>query len=148
MKSLLRSFFAHGWHRKIYFTAFAILGEIVVLDNCLPSKTALHDWTYVVLLCLCIIVAPILFIFWSLPVAFIFLNPLFRLGSKLNGAPFHVGDEVRILIGPHKGRLVRIYEIWDSRHQVRVDLNEQARNGVKDVFSFVEVYRERDQDDQ
>jgi hypothetical protein len=64
-------------------------------------------------------------------------------GRTVNGAPYAKGDQVRILIGAHRDRLVRVYEVWPSRHQVRVELDEQAKMTVKDVFMYNEVCREK-----
>lgn len=65
------------------------------------------------------------------------------IASKINGAPFAAGDEVCILVGQYRDRVVRVYEVWKDRHQLRVDLDEQRKNEVKDVFSFHEVCRHR-----
>src|SRR5579863_3153360 len=43
--------------------------------------------------------------------------PLFFIGRLTNGAPFHEDDWVRILIGPYKGQVVRVYEVWKERNQ-------------------------------
>ena len=51
---------------------------------------------------------------------------------------------VLILAGSHRGRLVRVYEVWSERGQVRVDLDEQAKRDFQDIFSFLEVCRDRD----
>lgn len=67
----------------------------------------------------------------------------FHIIGKLNGAPFHEGDLVRVLIGPYRDRVVRVYDVWKERNQVRVELGEQERKEVTDVFSFVEICREK-----
>jgi hypothetical protein len=59
----------------------------------------------------------------------------------LNGAPYRNGDVVYILVRPHRGRVTTIYDVWDTRGSVRVDLGEQARREVKDVFDDLEVCR-------
>jgi hypothetical protein len=61
--------------------------------------------------------------------------------SRFNGGPFDVGDVVYILIGPHRDRTVRVYDVWPSRGQIRVELGETERAEVKDVFEYVEVCR-------
>ena len=63
--------------------------------------------------------------------------------GKLNGAPFHRGDLVRILRGPHRDRVAEVYKLWLERHQVRVRLNEKQKQDVTDVFGYHEVCRER-----
>jgi cellulose synthase/poly-beta-1,6-N-acetylglucosamine synthase-like glycosyltransferase len=52
----------------------------------------------------------------------------------LNGAPFHPGDMVHILKGQHRGRVVRVYDVWGEQGQVRVELGAQEKTDVKDVF--------------
>jgi len=49
----------------------------------------------------------------------------------------------RILIGPHRGRVVEVYDVWDGRHQIRVRLDAEAERAVRDVFSFNQVLREK-----
>lgn len=127
---------------KIYFLAAVIAGLCVAVAACRPSAAMFHDWSYLLLFIVSIVIAPVLFFILSLPCGFIVLVPLFRLGAKLNGAPFHAGDRVRILVGAHRDRIVQIYEVWEERGQVRVELDEQSRQKVKDVFSFTQVCRE------
>jgi len=67
---------------------------------------------------------------------------LFAIGNKLNGAPFRKGDLVRILVGQHRDNIARVYDVWTSRNQVRVELGEEAEQKMKDIFSFTEVCRE------
>ena len=68
---------------------------------------------------------------------------IFKIGSKINGAPFRDGDLVRILGGPHRDYIVRVYEVWTERGQVLVEIDEQSMKDVKDVFKFTEVCREK-----
>jgi hypothetical protein len=51
------------------------------------------------------------------------------------------GCHVRILRGVHQGKVVRVYDIWDSRGQVRVDLGDEAKRAVTDVFMSYELKR-------
>jgi hypothetical protein len=62
-------------------------------------------------------------------------------GSRINGAPWKEGDLVHILVGQHEGHVGTIYEIWQSRGQVRVEVSEQATKDVTDVYLFNEVCR-------
>jgi hypothetical protein len=66
---------------------------------------------------------------------------VFFVACKFNGAPFHDGDWVRILRGPHRGRIVPVYEVCKSRHQIRVGLGGQERKEIKDVFMYNQVSR-------
>lgn len=73
----------------------------------------------------------------------LFIGPvLTSLNSELNGAPFQEGELVRLLVAPYRDRVTRIYEIWQERYQVRVDLGEKAKENVTDVFGEHEICRE------
>ncbi len=76
--------------------------------------------------------------------AYILLHFLFRWRSWANGAPFAVGDRVTILTGPHADKTLTVYELWNERGQVLVDLGPEAKEQVKDVFSELEVCRADD----
>lgn len=65
----------------------------------------------------------------------------YPLVSWLAGAPFSVGDRVMILRGPRKCRVAEVYEVWESRGQVRLSLSKEESGDVADVFSENEVYR-------
>jgi hypothetical protein len=74
-------------------------------------------------------------IFWPL------LRPLYKARCARNGAPFLVGDYVRILAGRHKDRVVRVYSAWEH-DSVRVELGEREREKLQDIFSSIELLRE------
>jgi hypothetical protein len=70
------------------------------------------------------------------------LWPIFgSIGAKFNGAPWSEGDLVEILVGPHRGHVGRIYAVWCSRGQVRVEVDEQTAKDVKDVYFDNQVFR-------
>jgi hypothetical protein len=134
--------FAKNWPMKAYFVLAATVGIWLVISICQPSLGMFADWQFLVLFIVSITLGPILFIYLTLPCAWLFLGPLYHLRAKLNGAPFHVGDRVRILVGPHRNCVVQVYDVWSERNQVRVELGAQARAEVSDVFSCTQVYRE------
>lgn len=127
---------------KAYFGAWAIFGVALVIKECQPSQAMFSDWTLCALFVVSLLLAPVFFAFLGIPVAFIVLVPLYYIGDRLAGAPFRVGDRVRILIGPHRDRIVEIYEVWESRRQIRVILDAESEREVRDVFSFTQVCRE------
>jgi hypothetical protein len=135
--------FAKDWPLKVYFAVVAILGVWVAVVTCHPSVAMFRDWLYLLLFIVSIVVAPVLFCFLSLPCACMVLGPLYYFRARLNGAPFRVGDRVRILVGPHRDRIVQVYDVWGERRQVRVDLDAQTEKDVTDVFSFTQICRER-----
>jgi hypothetical protein len=70
------------------------------------------------------------------------VGPLHMARAEKNGAPFRDGDMVHILAGRYRDRVARVYEVWESRAQVKVSLGEKARFMGKDIFSFTQVCRE------
>ena len=123
----MQQFFAHG------FKAAGIVGGFVFAIPIACSCGGFSVWA--------VLAAFFTFLLGSC-LGMIFLWPLiWRLGLRFNGAPFQEGDSVQILIGPHRGFVTRIYELWPTRGQVRVDLGEQAKKEVKDVFLDVQVCR-------
>jgi hypothetical protein len=72
----------------------------------------------------------------------IILSPfLHMLARKMNGGPFAVGDRVLILAGPYKGKVVSISELWPSRFELRVYLDEEEKKKVTDVLGDHQVWR-------
>lgn len=70
----------------------------------------------------------------------IFIWPWLRLlAFKYNGYPFKVGDRVKILSGKHCNKEGKVYDIWESRHQVRVDIGSERKELVDDVFSYHKI---------
>lgn len=58
-----------------------------------------------------------------------------------NGAPFAPGDEVIILSKRFPGRVTRIHAVWAERRQVRVELGDDERENVTDVFFYTDICR-------
>lgn len=72
----------------------------------------------------------------------LFLWPVLgRIALWIQGWPFQEGDEVVLLAGKNRGRMAQVYEVWESRGQVRVELGKQARRKCTDVFCAVLVTR-------
>ena len=134
-------FFANNWPFRIWVSLASAISLVLAVRVCEPSVAALHDWGYVLRLVVACALALIVGFIASLPTAWIFLGPLCYQQAQFNGAPFRVGDHVQILVGIHSGRVVRIYELWESRCEVRVELGESERNDVTDVFSETQICR-------
>lgn len=69
------------------------------------------------------------------------LGPWMRARGVANGTPYVVGDRVRILVGAYRGQFADVYEVWESRGQVRLKLGPEHRRRVTDVFRDAEVLR-------
>jgi hypothetical protein len=141
--SLIQQVFAKDWPLKTYFGLAVLLGLWLGVSISKESGAVMSNWKDVLLLVVIpILVSPVLAFFISLPCAAMFVYPLYYMRARLNGAPFSIGDRVRILVGRHSGGIVEIYAVWEERRQVRVKLDTQAKEEVTDVFSFTQVCRE------
>jgi hypothetical protein len=81
---------------------------------------------------------------WVFGMAFLW-KILAPLAARVQGWPFQVGDEVCVLSGKDINRITRIYEIWNERGQVRLELGDEAKIAVEDVFCIVAVCRMKTQ---
>ena len=134
--------FAHELPTKGYLGFWAIFGIAVVIKESQPSQVLLSDWLFCALFIVSLLLAPVLFMCLSLLIAPLVLGPAYYLGDRLAGAPFRVGDHVRILVGPYRNRVVEVYDVWDSRRQICVRLDPQLERDVRGVLSFTQVLRE------
>ena len=73
-----------------------------------------------------------------------------RLLTAINGGPFHEGDTVEIVLGPHRGKTARVCEELKGQCAVRVDLGGEAASRAEDVFPHCCLVRVRrpDAEDQ
>lgn len=70
------------------------------------------------------------------------LGPVYFHRAQLNGAPFQVGDPVEILVGPNRGRVVRVLEPLDGRAMVKVDFAEPPGLKQKRTFRAGDTFEE------
>lgn len=83
--------------------------------------------------------------FLALPVGWIVIGPLCRIQAWRNGAPFEPGDCVRVLVGPYRGRITCVRELWQG-DRLRVALGPEADHAFKDIFSPTQLLREANAD--
>ena len=84
-----------------------------------------------------------------LPLAGLFMGafarlPIAWLCARYNGAPFQVGDVVRIMAGPRKGTVAEVYEIaigQGNERLLRLDLGPEERASYGDLFGEYSVLR-------
>jgi hypothetical protein len=60
----------------------------------------------------------------------------------MNGAPFHPGDYVQILVGPNRGQVVPVDVVWTERGQVCLNLGVPRKKGLQFAFSYTQVCRD------
>ena len=137
----MQSMFARDWPLLGYYAIAGILGVVAVIIVCQPSTATFSDGYSLLTFAVALLGAPVLGILVSLPFVPAVIGPLYHLRGRLNGAPYSVGDRVRILAGPYSGRVVRVYEVWSERNQVRVELGDQTKIELADVFSCIQVCR-------
>ena len=120
-------FFARDWPAKLWFAVVPlaitlVVGSLEPNAAWLNSHPALH-WLFAALFgCLVALVA-----------GWVVLGAMYHDRLRKNGGPFNVGDMVQILAGPHRGRIARVYSLWQG-DTVRVDLGEEEKTKIRDVF--------------
>ena len=87
---------------------------------------------------------PIAGIGYIVGVAFIWML-LGGIAARIQGWPFEKGDEVVILTGQNRGRVTKIYEVWEPRGQVRLELGGEAKESFADVYCAVAITRAKSQ---
>jgi hypothetical protein len=136
--SRLQYILAHGFRLSTWGSSIILtvaLAWALFFDSALPIGGLPTFWYALLLL-------PTVLLGWFL--GGLVLWPIVAsVASRLNGAPFDQGDRVRILVGQHRDQVVRVYEVWKERNQLRVDLGERETEDVQDVFSFHQVCREK-----
>lgn len=128
-------FYAQNWPARIWFAIVPALLAITL------GRRLDFDWS------LSLRSAGLAALLWALGWSVALLTGWFVLGpiyygrGQLNGAPYKIGDRVHILVGEHRDRVLTVYEVWESRDQVRVDLGEDAKRATKDVYAYSEICR-------
>jgi hypothetical protein len=134
MKELLKKYQKPVVVISIIGVCFAGLGLLTKVMPIYYTGLVLASPLYLVCLPLCCIML-LCWMTWPLWI------PLYRLATKRHGAPFKPGDVVRVLRGPHHGKVLNVYEVWNERDQVRLDLGETEKKNVTDVFTVLSVQR-------
>jgi hypothetical protein len=72
------------------------------------------------------------------------MQPFINMASRINGGPFSKGDFVHILVGQHKGKIVKVYSNW-QHGDVRVELGDEYKDKFGDIYSSHMLYKENKQ---
>lgn len=134
-------FVAENGPARVWGLTCSLAGLVVAIALCQPRWASLADPSTLAWLAGAAALGCAIGGYGGLLVGWPILGPLYYDQCLRNGAPYRTGDRVQILSRPHRGRVVTIYEIWDERNQVRVDLGPEAKKRVTDVFAYVEVCR-------
>ena len=134
----IRWVFARNLPLKIWLTAALAGAGWFVLSAVQPHRETFLDWRQL-LVFLALAAATLVATFYAAMLgAFIVLSPFYQFQSHLNGAPFRVGDQVRILKGRESGRVTSVYSLWQGG-TVRVEIGEGARIAFRDIYAPHEV---------
>src|SRR5688500_16701358 len=100
-----RGLFANDWPIKIFLPIGPILFTVAALLIFNPSPRSFTDWISFVDSGYPVLLAALLGFFCGVLFTPFVIAPLYEKQAKRNGAPFQVGDRVRILAGRHRGRV-------------------------------------------
>ncbi len=135
-------FVAHNWPVRLWLGIAPLAAPVAVCWYTRPLPWVLGHWLNTLAFAGLLVVAWVAGWFFAILGGWLILGPVYYAQGLWNGAPYREGEYVRLLVGSHRGCVKRVYEVWDERHQVRVELGEGERARYADVFSYVEVCRE------
>jgi hypothetical protein len=138
--TLMQRFFAGDWPARIWFTALPLFFAAGIVCMCQPSWALLTNWKSLLGLLAVVVISLLLGLLASVLVGWPILGSLYYGRGIKNGGPFHEGDQVLILTGPHKGRIVKVYAQWQG-NTVRVELGDLVKETCKDIFSPTQLLR-------
>ena len=134
--------FASKWPLRLWLVTVSAISIFAAVNFCQPTLESFHDWQFAILFAGSLIVAPVCGCYVSLIFLWFIFGPVFFVRNRLNGAPFHVGDQVMILAGPNRNRVAQVYRVIEDQAKVFVDLGKQRGKDDREVFSFTQVCRE------
>jgi hypothetical protein len=127
----IQYFFARDWPGKLWFVVVPTL-VAMFYHSAAPTSLSWLNW--------------VLGVLGGFLVALLVGWPVLGAASydrlRKNGGPFKVGDMVQILVGPHRGRVTRVYSLWQG-DAVRVELGEKEKASYSDVFGGTKLLKER-----
>ena len=135
---------AEGWLERVFHTVIPLLCALSVIRILKPTLELLSNWSYLSRFTVIVLTVLMIGYLSALVIGWFILGPIHYIRGLGNGAPFHKGDLVQILVAPHRDRLARVYEVWESRKQVRVELSAKEKEELKDFFSFIQICKEKD----
>ncbi len=116
--------------------ALGVLLAILHAEGVLVARVEVLIWVALAAL-------PVAAIGWIVGIVFLWHMMLGHVAARLQGWPFAVGERVWILSGRYRDTLATVYEVWSERGQVRVELGQEAKEKVEDVFCAVAICRAR-----
>lgn len=137
----LQYFVAENWPARIWIVVVPGLITLAFIFRCwLVFSHPFDGWNLLHALII-VILAWLVGFFTAIVSGWCVLGPYYFHRSEINGAPFQIGDRVRILAGPYRDQIREIYEIWTSRNQVRLNLGAEAKDQFTDIYGYIAVCR-------
>ena len=69
------------------------------------------------------------------------LGPIYHYRAEQNGAPFHTGDRVEILVGANRGQVAQVAEVWEWRGDLRVDWGPSVARKGRTIFGLAQIIK-------
>lgn len=133
-------FFASGWPEFLWVVGGALIGVVVGLNSTEFRPGILLEWPTNVWIGLVILLSAITGFYLAVFPGMLIILPLFLERNRINGAPFEVGDCVQIIRGKYAGLITIVYSKWQG-DGVRVDLGEEAKDSLEDIFGPSQLMR-------
>jgi hypothetical protein len=133
-------FFAADWPIKIWFGTVPLLFFGMLNDVNLISLFS--DLGYFFQNIVHVILLSILVFLCSAVIGWPIIGTIYHYRELENGGPFKVGDYVQILVGANKGKVAQVYSTWQGS-SVRVDLGQDLKDELKDIFSSTQLIKEK-----
>lgn len=125
--------FAQQWPSQVVLLGGPILFAAGVVRSINPTSNDLKDWSSFTWLLATILISLSLGWFFALIAGGCTLGPFYEYRGNKNGAPFEIGDRVRILAGPHRDRIALVYALW-QHGSVRLEIGDNEREELNDIF--------------
>lgn len=137
----MQQFIADNWPARLWMGVVPLAVPALVCWFVAPLNWLLDHWLNVALFAGLLLLAWAVGWFAAIIPGWLVLGPLYHDQGLCNGAPYRVGEDVRVLARRRSGQVAQVSEVWAERCQVRLDLGQVARQRVEDVFSYFEVCR-------
>ena len=143
--SRIHYFVAGDWPSKIWATVFPVGFACFAASSCWQLLLSPTRWTDPLFVLGYLVSFALLGYFVSILVGWPILGPLYYARSLKNGEPFHIGDKVQVLSGPHRDRIVRVVNVfdiadWAGGHRIEVELGAAVKEDHR-VFRSTQVLR-------
>ena len=138
----MQRFIAKNGPFRVWCAVCVLAGPVIVWCNVQPVPWLLNHWVNLPAFIAILLVAGLVGLVAAPLLGLPFLFEIYNRQAKRNGAPFAVGDTVRILAGPFADRVAPVDAVWEERGQVRVVLGDRERERFEDVFGEYQVCRE------